>query len=103
MKSKVSSSKGLNGAKGGNGHMFGKSGVAPSKSGVSATPTKQVFSKAAPKGGKGHMFAKSGSRAAPAGGPPLSKPGAGTGGNFSVSGGKGRMAGHSGASPAKAR
>lgn len=54
-------------------------------------------------GGKGKMFAKSGARAAPAGGPPLSKPGAGTGGKFSVSGGKGKMAGKTGAMNAKAQ
>lgn len=54
-------------------------------------------------GGKSKMFAKSGARAAPAGGPPLSKPGAGTGGKFSVSGGKGKMAGKTGAMNAKAQ
>lgn len=102
-KSKITKTTSAFSVSGGKGHMFGKSGVDVSKPGVSATPGKQAFDKKAPGGGKGHMFAKSGSRPAPAGGPPLSKPGAGKGGGFGVSGGKTKMFGPSGAQTARAK
>jgi len=91
---KQKSSGSLNGAKGGKTHMFGKSGVAPRKPGISAPTHKQPFSKEMNKGGGKHMFKKSGARASPPGGVgAVSKPGAGTNKDFSVSGGSGHMFG----------
>ena len=90
---KQKSSGSLNGAKGGKTKMFGKSGVADSKPGVSAHPTKPGFSKAPNGGGGKHMFGKSGVRPSEPGKVTVSKPGAGNNTDFSLKGGKTRMYG----------
>lgn len=103
MKSKITKTSGGFGVSGGKGKMFGKSGVVPSKEGVSAPPTKPSFDKKAPAGGRsGVMGKQGGSRPAEAGKVTPSKSGGGSN-SWGVHGGKTKMAGHSGAANAKAQ
>lgn len=90
------------GAKGGGKKMFGKMGVKPSESGVSAPARAPGASNDAPKGGRTGMMGKQGG-AAPAIAGQVSSGGRGGDNSFKVSGGKGRMAGFTGAQNARPR
>jgi hypothetical protein len=104
MKTKKMSGGSLDGAKGGSGKMFGKSGVAPMPAGVSAVPKQQAFGKEMLKGGPGGVMGKQGgSRPAMPGGVSVAKSGAGSNKDFSVHGGKSRMAGKGTAANARPR
>jgi hypothetical protein len=101
MKSKITKTASGFSVSGGKGKMFGKSGVAPSKEGVSAPPTKPSFDKKAPAGGRsGVMGKQGGSRPAEAGKVSPSKSGGGSN-SWGVHGGKGKMAGNTGSTTAR--
>ena len=89
------------GAKGGTTKMFGKMGVMPSESGVSVPVRAPGFNKNAPKGGRTGVMGKQ-RGAAPAVPGQVSSGGRGGDNSFKASGGKGHMAGFTGAMNAKA-
>jgi hypothetical protein len=102
MKTKQISSKSLDGAKGGTTKMFGKMGVQPSEAGVSAPTRKPSPGNEMLKGGKTGVVGKQGGvRNSEAGKVTVAKSGVGNSSSFSVEGGKGHMAGKSGAYTAK--
>lgn len=101
-KGKEKSEKMGGGAKGGTTKMFGKSGAAPQESGVSNRSKLAPFSKDAAKGGRtGVMGKQRGAAPATSGG--VSSGGRSGDSSFKVSGGKGRMAGFTGAQIARSR
>ena len=101
-KTKEKSEKMNIGAKGGTGKMFGKSGAAPMEAGVSMRSKSAPFSKDNAKGGRtGVMGKQRGS--APAVSGQVSSGGRGGDNTFKASGGKGHMAGHTGAQNARPR
>lgn len=103
MKTKISSTKGLDVLKGGNTKMFAKSGVTPAESGVSAPTKRAGFDKSPPKGGRTGVMGKQGaSRAAVAGGVTPAKSGGGDN-SWGVHGGSGHMSGPNTAAPARAK
>jgi len=99
---KQKSSGSLNGAKGGNTKMFGKSGVVDSKPGVSAPPTQPAFNKNMNKGGPAHRGnSQGGVRNSETGKVTVYKMGVGNNKDFSVKGGKTRMFGKGTSTTAK--
>ena len=101
-KGKEKSEKTGIGAKGGTTKMFGKSGVAPREPGVSAPTRQQPFGKGMLKGGRTGVMGKQ-RGAAPAVSGQVSSGGRGGDNTFKVSGGKGHMAGFTGAQNARPR
>jgi hypothetical protein len=90
------------GAKGGTTKMFPKTGVATREAGVGAPTRPQPFGKEAPKGGRTGVMGKQ-RGAAPVVPGQVSCGGRGGDNSFKVSGGKGHMAGFSGAQNATPR
>lgn len=90
------------GAKGGTTKMFGKSGAAPQEPGVASDTYLPKFDKAPAKGGRTGVMGKQ-RGAAPAMSGCVSCGGSGGDNSFKVSGGKGRMAGFTGAQNARPR
>jgi hypothetical protein len=86
---------------GGKTKAFGKSGVTPSKPGVSAPPSKPAFNKAPPKGGSKGMAPFTGVSPSKPGGVAINK-GAGNK-KFGADTGSGHMAGKGTAANAKPR
>jgi hypothetical protein len=97
---KEKSDKSLSIDKGSSGKMFPKGGAVPSPPGVSAKMTNGSSACNAPKGGPAGVMGKQ-RHASPALPGQTSPGGKSAPGSFGVSGGKGHMAGHTGASPAK--
>ena len=101
-KGKEKSEKMNVGAKGGTSKMFGKMGVDTMEAGVAAPTRAPGFNKNAPKGGKTGVMGKQ-HGAAPAVSGQVSSGGRGGDNTFKVSGGKGHMAGFTGAQNARPR
>lgn len=90
------------GAKGGSNKMFGKMGAAPMEAGVAAPTRAPAANNAAPKGGRTGVMGKQ-RGAAPSVAGQVSSGARGGDNSFSVSGGKGHMAGFTGAQNARPR
>lgn len=101
-KGKEKSEKMGGGAKGGSTKMFGKMGVMPSEAGVSAPARAPGSNNSMTKGGRSGVMGKQ-RGAAPAVSGQVSPGGRGGDNTFKVSGGKGRMAGFTGAQNARPR
>lgn len=90
------------GAKGGSAKMFGKMGAMPMEAGVAAPTRAPGANNAAIKGGRTGVMGKQ-RGAAPAESGKFSSGGRGGDNTFKMSGGKGRMAGFTGAQNARPR